>query len=125
MSIKNIIFLALILVSFRPTLTEAKTFFDSGRSLTQYCQVASGYFKNNKSILDNPNGLMCIGYFQGVLDIVLNNNGAGSCIPANVTMDQLIRVFLNYSERNPERSDQAALILLFESFHEKYPCKEK
>ena len=72
---------------------------------------------------------VCTGFLQGVHDTneALQQLGYLSediyCIPQHVREGQLIRVFVNYANRNPEKLHIAASSLVIYAYIDEFPCR--
>jgi hypothetical protein len=69
---------------------------------------------------------ICIGFLEGWLDsislIELTLNKKIVCIPSNVIMSQVQKIYLKWAEKNPEKLHQAAAIGLMGALQEAFPC---
>lgn len=72
---------------------------------------------------------VCTGFLQGVHDTnqALQQLGYLAedifCIPQYVREGQLIRVFVNYANRNPEKRQIAASSLVIYAYIDEFPCR--
>ena len=47
------------------------------------------------------------------------------CLPGKTTLDQLINIFINYMDRNPEQLDNMLMLNISDALEEIFPCKNK
>ena len=102
------------ILSFLGTTTYAQ---DSGRSvqdMIQHCQP------NDRKIMH------CIGMGSGVsVMMMLNVNTPGTyriCTPDRITNAQIVRIFLNWADKNPKKWDAPGPIGFALALEEAYPC---
>ena len=84
--------------------------------------------------LDSKSGLTfgtgyCAGFLRGTFDAVTSNPGANFtseyrvCSPKTpVTTEQLIRVYMNYLDRNPQIRQDRTHVVALKAFRSEWPC---
>jgi hypothetical protein len=80
-------------------------------------------------------GAQCQGLIFGVLDysdaVASRFNTLFYCLPgakdgggrSKITLDQVIRIFVQYMDKNPQRLHESATSLLLHALAEAFPCK--
>ena len=48
-----------------------------------------------------------------------------ACVPDKTTLNQLINIFINYMDRNPEQLDNMLMLNISDAAEEIFPCKNK
>ena len=67
----------------------------------------------------------CVGYVAGAVDAFNTTrevNGLKSCIPAEVTLNQLKGATVDYLRANPDKRAQSASALVFTATRQAWPC---
>jgi hypothetical protein len=68
----------------------------------------------------------CIGFILGMDGLLaiedLTKNRRTVCKPENITIGQVARIFLKWTNKNPEKLHQVAVIGLLEAELEAFPC---
>ena len=69
----------------------------------------------------------CYGYFQGGADfhralVSGEQHGPITCPPADATIRDGVRVFVDYARAHPEYQGEAAMDLVFRAVIEEWPC---
>jgi Rap1a immunity proteins len=66
---------------------------------------------------DNALPAMCVGTIDGIAF------GSGTCFPTGVTVDQLVRVVVQYIDSRPARMHEDFRRLALEALQAAWPCK--
>jgi hypothetical protein len=99
--------------------------FVNGNELLGRCTSESGF----------DSGL-CRGYLQGIVDASValatwefkQDDGGrrpGTCLPNDVTVGQVVDVWLKYAKEHPEKRHLAAASLTLNAFEDAWPCPRK
>ena len=78
----------------------------------------------------NPDANMCWGYFAAVQDLGTvvwtgeTNPILGACIPPGSSVTQLIRVFVDYANRNPAKLNVSPGLMVLDALAAAFPCPE-
>jgi len=100
----------------------------STQEMLSACRDISKAETNGKTVRLHPNFNtgMCWGAFavlQDTIGIVVDNKPfLGVCTPKGSTMTQLISVFVNYAEKNPQRLHEPFFIVAIDSLLEVFKC---
>lgn len=97
----------------------ARAGFYSGEALFDSCTVD----RNDKGFFEKS--YECVGYVAGAVDAFNTTrevNGLKSCIPADVTLNQLKGATVDYLRANPDKRAQSASTLVFSATRQAWPC---
>lgn len=71
---------------------------------------------------------ICNGYFFGSASMLLllqdEKVDTGTCIPMDVSTEEIIKGFLDWADKNPGKNKMLASSALLEIIRENYPCNE-
>ncbi len=93
--------------------------YTTGDKLLTYCEVPKSdeflYFQNHA---------YCSAYIAGAVDgMFYIDTQQLFCVPQKVTNSQLIKIFVNYLNANPERLHEFYVGLVLSAMREAFPCK--
>jgi hypothetical protein len=104
-------------------------FAESTQEMLSACRdIPKAEIPNAKTVRlpQNFNTGMCWGAFavleNGCMLIVDNKPFLGVCLPTESTRTQLISVFVNYAEKNPQRLHEPFFIIAIDSLREAFKC---
>jgi hypothetical protein len=106
-------------------------FYETTEMLSASCRIAiRTWSEQNPNSIDLLIAQSCNGYLQGALDAFEFERVAGSqksdaqsvCIPDDVKKEQVIRVFMKYSDDHPEELHKAAPVVVWEAMHQAFAC---
>ena len=110
----NLMILLLFSLSFFGTATHAQESGATVQDMIQQCE------QNDRKFL------YCVGVGSGVsVMMMLNSDAPGTlriCNSGRITNGQIIRIFLNWANRNPQKWGAPAPIGFALSLQETYPC---
>jgi hypothetical protein len=71
----------------------------------------------------------CWGVFTAIQDVIVRGDSDGNryfsvCSPPESTLSQLIAIFVNYAEKNPQRFHENYFQVAMDSLVEAFPCPE-
>jgi hypothetical protein len=110
----------LVLVGALALATPAQAGFYSGDALYASCTTPredKGFFEASYE---------CVGYIAGAVDAFNTTreaNGLKSCIPADVTLNRLRNVTVEYLAANPKDRAKSASSQVFAATRKAWPCK--
>ena len=117
--------LVLLVATFSVSQDNKSVTSDDGRTLLEHCG-------NGLRVIDTStnhlfDGGYCMAYIRGFAD---GYTLAGSkrpveeqiCVPASVSLEQLMRVMKKYLEDNPNKLHQNAAILTSSALRNAFPC---
>ena len=93
----------------------------SAFSLKNSCEITREP-SHKKNIHDWGREMFCTGYIAGSIDM-MNLNGQ-KCIPEKATYQQIVEVFLKYTEEHPEKLHLNMLLVLTESIGKAFKCRD-
>jgi hypothetical protein len=122
---KNLLIATVMLASLLPTIETAHANNPTAKSistLADFCRAAVRVADNNyadSGFDDSLSTGYCFGYFNGFLeaDEVLR-----SCLPAAVTPEQAVKIFLKWVDKNPEKNHWERPLGVRLAFIETYNC---
>lgn len=97
----------------------ARAGFYSGEALLESCTAD----RTDKAFFEKS--YECVGYVAGAVDAFNTTrevNGLKSCIPADVTLNQLKGATVDYLRANPDKRAQSASALVFTATRQAWPC---
>jgi hypothetical protein len=105
-------------------------FFMTSNMLSAGCGIAiRTWSEQNPNPIDLLAAQSCTGYLQGAVDTFEFERVRGSqrsdqtiCIPDDVKTEQVIRVFMKYSNDHPEELHKGAPPVVWEAMHQAFPC---
>jgi hypothetical protein len=102
-----------------PARATADADLNSCMALMKDCRIALRDFRGTT---DTAHGMYCIGYMQGYRDAVARSDNPSFCEPSEATTEQLILVFLRWTDNHPETLHIAASLCARSALHEAFPC---
>lgn len=106
-----------------------------------YVTTASANVNDGNDLLDNCNSFLtmadtdyqpsrsetlvagqCIGYVQGVSDLISAQGGPACMPPQGLKAGQVVRIVVNYGKNHPTVLDKQRLILVTSALRDAYPC---
>lgn len=109
--------------------------FESANDLLSGCERFLGAVRLQGSQFslqtDDPTAHQCWGYVQAFQELsAITEEGPKStitraCPPAASTGVQLVRVFVSYAQKNPERLHARAGLMVLDAFRAAFPCPKR
>jgi hypothetical protein len=106
-------------------------FYMNADRLAVNCRIAiRTWSEQNPNSIDLLIAQTCNGYLQGAVDTFEFERVTGSqkfeaqslCVPDDVRSEQVIRVFMKYSDDHPEELHKSAPLVVWEAMHQAFPC---
>lgn len=124
---KRIVFTALMVLATLAVPTASQADGQDGNAFLRNCSDALRF----ETLTDDDERLnagVCYGFVLGVRQTLMMWQQFGPdldlCIPANVSLKQLVQVFVKYMEDNPEKLQYSASVLLVTAASEEWPCED-
>ncbi|MFC5593821.1 Rap1a/Tai family immunity protein [Lysobacter niastensis] len=113
---KSWILIALAWASIAPAKESIRA---DGRELRSSCMEAVDSVDRGTPLTFR--GGVCAGYLHGLRDML--DSQAGVCVPTAATAEQLIRVYVLWADRHPERLHEDEMDVAVASLKEAFPCR--
>ena len=112
--IKKLVVMAVLLSLVLPVNSQAMT----GVFMLQKCEATDG----------TSGRLACAAYMSGTVDALgsITERGwaSGICAPKEVTVEQVVLVYVEWAKRNPAKLHRTASDLVIEALQEAFPCEQ-
>jgi len=122
---KSLTLLLVVTCLFIASPVMADDIYVRGEEILNACDNAIKYMDKTGNADSFQSGI-CWGYLAGANDMhELMDHGEDAphhCMPKEKNISELARAVVNYLKANPEKIGNPASILVFDAYHEAFPC---
>ena len=126
---KVLISIIVTLIGLAATIALAVDADDTTQQMLSNCRpIASAQLTGDRVVLSQTYAIgTCMGAFRMMQRVIVsiddkNRRIYSVCAPPDSTLTQLIKVFINYAERNPQRLHEDFSIVALDSLAMAFPC---